>query len=295
MMYASCLNMQNTNRMVDLLAAKATDALLAEACLTPKPGLVDKRGSGSHHDMDLVLMTRSTESLLPSFRAMALAGWHRPIDITLREEIGRLGRTAEHHMMETTGGVNTHRGAIWAMGLLITALATCGGKARADVVCSLAAQLANIPDSASPKTFSNGLRASHRYHVPGAREEAQLGFPHVLHKALPQLTRSREDGASETAAQINALMAIMSSLGDTCVLSRGGLAALQFVQRGAQAVLAAGGYQHRTGRAKLAQLELRMLEAKISPGGAADLLAATLFLDQLPSINSLIQRTLWNE
>ncbi|HBW9586606.1 TPA: DUF1380 domain-containing protein [Klebsiella pneumoniae] len=129
--------------------------------------------------------------------------------------------------------------------------------------------------------FSKGLRASRRWQVPGAREEAQCGFPHITRLALPQLQHSRARGASEPQAQLDALMAIMTSLSDTCVLSRAGMAGLQAMQQGACEVLAAGGCASFAGRAALARLDAIMLALNASPGGAADLLAATLFLDRV--------------
>ena len=99
--------------------------------------------------------------------------------------------------------------------------------------------------------------------------------------ALPQLWLSREQGASEQEARIDALMAIMTSLSDTCVLSRGGLSSLKAMQQGAAEVLTRGGYRMPKGRAALAMLETRMLADRVSPGGAADLLAAALFLDRV--------------
>lgn len=130
-------------------------------------------------------------------------------------------------------------------------------------------------------SFSKGLRASRRWQVPGAREEAQRGFPHITALALPQLQQSRARGASEPQARLDALMAIMTSLSDTCVLSRAGMSGLQTMQQGAREVLAAGGCASVAGRAALARLDAQMLAHNASPGGAADLLAATLFLDRV--------------
>lgn len=263
-----------------LLAKQATQALLDEARLSPKPGLVDSRGSGAHQDLTLDLMERSAHSLTPAFQQLAIASWQRPVDSALRQEIGRIGREGERSMMQATQGVNTHRGAIWALGLLVSAVAMQAAKGDVYSTLSLAAQIARLPDHASPKVFSKGLRATQRYQVPGAREEAQQGFPHVITLALPQLWHSRQQGATEQEARIDALMAIMTSLSDTCVLSRGGLSALNAMQRGAAEVLANGGYQTPAGRLALAHLETRMLADHVSPGGAADLLAAALFLDR---------------
>lgn len=263
------------------LASLATQSLIDEARLSPKPGLVDSRGSGAHQDLTLALMERSAHSLTPTFYALALQSWQRPVDIALRQTVGRLGREGEAQMMVATGGVNTHRGAIWALGLLVSAAAMLDDDVDAQAIAQTAAELAQLPDSAAPKVFSKGLRATHRYRVPGAREEAQSGFPHIMRLALPQLRVSRRTGASESEAQLDALMAIMTSLSDTCVLSRAGLEGLQIMQHGARAVLAAGGCAQPQGRVALAALDKQMLALNASPGGAADLLAATLLLDRI--------------
>ncbi len=263
------------------LASLATQSLIDEARLSPKPGLVDSRGSGAHQDLTLALMERSARSLTPTFYSLALQSWQRPVDIALRQTVGRLGREGEAQMMAATGGVNTHRGAIWALGLLVSAAAMQRDNTDAQAIVQTAAELAKLPDSAAPKVFSKGLRATHRYRVSGAREEAQSGFPHIMSLALPQLRESRSMGASESEAQLDALMAIMTTLSDTCVLSRAGLEGLQVMQHGARAVLAAGGCAQPQGRAALAMLDKQMLRLNASPGGAADLLAATLLLDRI--------------
>jgi triphosphoribosyl-dephospho-CoA synthase MdcB len=262
------------------LANIARDCLIDEARLSPKPGLVDSRGNGAHHDLSLDLMERSAHSLTPTFLQLARHSWQRPADIALRETVGRLGREGEQQMMAATDGVNTHRGAIWALGLLVSAAAMLNGNASAQEIADSAALLARLPDSAAPKVFSKGLKATHQYRVPGAREEAQQAFPHVMKLALPQLLRSRQHGASESEARIDALMAIMTSLSDTCVLSRAGMTGLEAMRDGARAVLLAGGSSREAGRAALALLDAKMLTLNASPGGAADLLAATLFLDR---------------
>ncbi|AFJ48585.1 triphosphoribosyl-dephospho-CoA synthase [Shimwellia blattae] len=263
------------------LAARATASLIDEARLSPKPGLVDSRGNGAHRDLSLALMERSAHSLTPTFHQLALQSWLRPVDIALRETVGRLGREGERAMMQATGGVNTHRGAIWALGLLVSASAMLGAGASSHQVARRAAMLAQLPDSAAPRVFSNGLRATHRYRVPGAREEATSGFPHIMTRALPQLRQSRARGSRECEARLDALMAVMTSLSDTCVLNRAGMPGLEAMQNGARAVLAAGGCATVPGRQALARLDDRMLALNASPGGAADLLAATLFLDSI--------------
>lgn len=261
------------------LADRAVFALTDEARLSPKPGLVDARGSGAHTDMDLAMLEASAESLRPAFYEMALSGWGRAPDATLRRQIGAIGRAGEKAMLETTGGVNTHRGAIWALGLLVTAAAMHEGVAGIGDMTGSAARLARLDDTACPPTFSKGRYVTRRYRVPGAREEARRGFPHVTRLALPQLEKSRRQGSREDQARVDALLAVMTSLPDTCVLSRGGPNALRAMHAGAKSVLARGGIGRPEGKQAFESLEAVMLSANASPGGAADLLAAALFLD----------------
>lgn len=268
------------------LAGQAVDALLDEARLAPKPGLVDSRGQGAHTDLNLDLMCRSARALAPALAEMAGAARAAAAPtLALRESLGRIGREAEAAMMKTTQGINTHRGAIWAMGLLVAAAAIepfAPDEASPARTARLAAVIARLPDRHAPQVSGNkGERACRDFGVAGARGQAQAGFPQVIERGLPELQRSRSRGDSETASRLNALLAILSGLDDTCVLSRAGPAALRALQEDAAAVLAGGGVATLTGRRLLRQLDARALALNASPGGAADLLAATLFLDRL--------------
>ncbi len=265
------------------LADLAVQALVDEADLSPKPGLVDRRGSGAHSDLHLGLMHASAHALWPAFKAMAEAAQEiGEVGQPLRETLGQLGRDGEADMLRVTGGVNTHRGAIWALGLLSAAAALEADAPDARGVAATAARLARLSDRAAPHNpHSHGARVCRRYGVLGAREQAQHGFPAVIEHGLPQLLASRRAGAGEQNARLDALLAIMSSLTDTCVLHRAGLEGLTRMQAGARAVLEAGGAASLAGRRQLRLLDRDMLALNASPGGAADLLAATLFLDRL--------------
>ncbi|RQO68137.1 triphosphoribosyl-dephospho-CoA synthase MdcB [Aquitalea sp. FJL05] len=271
-------------QLASQLAALACQSLLDEARLSPKPGLVDSRGSGAHRDLTLALLCRSAHALQPAFFAMARAAWQQAPSPALRAQLGSLGRAGEQAMLQASGGVNTHRGAIWAIGLLVAAAAMDASQPQAVAVCQRAAALAKLPDHQRPAPPRNGELACQRYGVGGARGEAQQGFPHITRLALPALHASRACGDGEVNARLNALLAIMSRLDDTCLLSRGGMPGLTLVQSGAQAVLSAGGVATLPGRRRLYQLEKDMLAQRLSPGGAADLLAATLLLDRLPAM-----------
>ncbi|MQA52127.1 triphosphoribosyl-dephospho-CoA synthase [Pseudomonas piscis] len=268
--------------LAERLADLAVDALIDEADLSPKPALVDRRGNGAHSDLHLGLMHASALSLWPAFKDMAEAAQQLArIDLPLREALGRSGREGERAMLVTTGGVNTHRGAIWALGLLVAAAALEPGSRAAGSVAWRAARLALLEDRHAPRPLSHGAQVAQRYGVGGAREEAQQGFPAVLQWGLPQLRRSRARGHGEQNARLDALLAIMTRLADTCVLYRAGEAGLRAMQDGARAVLEAGGSASLAGRRRLHQLDLQLLTLNASPGGAADLLAACLLLDRI--------------
>lgn len=273
--------------LADQLADLAVEALIDEADLSPKPGLVDRRGSGAHGDMSLALMQASALALWPCLREMAEAGQrHGQISLALRAELGRIGRQGEQAMLATTGGVNTHRGAIWALGLLLAARALQPEALDARSLALRAGRIALLEDPAVPASGSrsHGNQVRQRYAASGAREQAQLGFPAVIDAGLPQLLRSRANGARETHARLDALLAIMAVLSDTCVLWRAGPEGLAALQRGAAAVLDAGGTASLAGRRALRTLDHHLLSLNASPGGAADLLAACLFLDKTGSL-----------
>ncbi|SAL34807.1 triphosphoribosyl-dephospho-CoA synthase [Caballeronia sordidicola] len=268
-----------------VLADLAVNALIDEACLTPKPALVDRRGSGAHRDLDLNTMLRSARALRPTFLALARASVNAEPSQRLREQLARIGREGEVAMLRATGGSNAHRGAIWIVGLLVAA-AAMNPASDPETLCSQAAAISRFEDRFAPSSIASthGACVIQRFGVAGARGQAAEGFPHVLHAGLPALRDSRSKGASENAARLDALAAIIATLDDTCLLHRGGRVALEAAQSGALEVLQAGGASQREGYAALLRLDRTLLELNASPGGAADLLAATLFLDTLACV-----------
>lgn len=273
-----------TLTLAERLADLAVDALIDEADLSPKPALVDRRGNGAHTDLHLGLMHASALSLWPAFKEMAQAAIEiGEVGLPLREALGRVGREGEQTMLATTNGVNTHRGAIWALGLLAAAAALEPESRGPGSVTLRAARLALFDDRYAPRPLSHGAQVARLYGARGAREEAQLGFPSVLQRALPQLKISRAAGHGEQNARLDALLAIMTQLSDTCVLYRAGEHGLHTMQLGAQAVLDAGGSASLAGRRRLHELDEQLIALNASPGGAADLLAACLFIDRIES------------
>ena len=262
------------------LAELARQALVAEAELTPKAGLVDRRGAGAHSDLSLELMQRSASAITPYFVAMGVAAQSMSFGHALRAEAAAIGRAAESAMLQVTGGSNSHKGAIWILGLLVTA-AGQGIESNPETIAKEAGLLACLPDSARPQLVSHGDMVRARYDVTGARGEAFAGFPHIVHIGLPALLAARKKGCTETNSRLSALLNIMARLDDTCVLYRGGEEGLAIVQKGASDILFAGGPGNGAGDQAMLQLDHELLIRNISPGGSADLLAATLFLDAL--------------
>jgi triphosphoribosyl-dephospho-CoA synthase len=262
----------------DELAKLATQALIAEAELTPKPGLVDRRGPGAHADLSLDLLRRSAMALKPYFSAMAYSSVERTIEPTLRQELAMIGRDAERAMYEATGGSNAHKGAIWVLGLLVAAAVRENGQ-NARAISKAAGAIARLPVRAQPAAPTHGEIARLRYGVAGARGEACNNFPHIVKLGLPVLRGQRAAGFCEQICRLDALFSIMARLDDTCVLHRGGAEALHAVKSGASAVLAAGGSSTDRGRKRMRVLDDELIARNVSPGGSADLLAATIFLD----------------
>lgn len=263
------------------LAEQAVAALIQEAELTPKPGLVDCNNAGSHTDMDVDLLRLSASALYPAFHDMAQAAFCKQPCQELREELARIGRRGEQMMLQATGGVNTHKGAIWALGLLIAGAAMLPQGVSIEEVANKAGEIASFADRWAPVGETNGSRMRKRFGIGGAGEEAKKGFPHVMLVALPTLWEAREKGNPEDLARIDALVMLISRIDDTCILHRGGMEALFIAKKMSQAVMDAGGTSTREGMQLLRHMDKELLVRRASPGGSADLLAAALFLDTL--------------
>ncbi|MFD8863095.1 triphosphoribosyl-dephospho-CoA synthase [Streptomyces sp. NPDC059590] len=269
----------------DALARAAVRALVAQAELTPKPGLADARDLQARSTgTDLLALRWSAKALAPAFAAMAAAA-RRPGTPAraLREELGAIGRGAEWTMSRACGGpaAGPHRGALWVTGLLVAAAALEPGAPPRELPAT-AKRIAAHPDRRAPRRPSPGSHVSATYGAAGARGEARAGFPHVR-RALDALSRARGAGATEPQARLDALVTVMSTLQDTGPLYRAGPPGLRRVQDGAHAVLEAGGAATAEGTAALAALDAELRELGVAPRGSAAVLAGALFLDGLPA------------
>lgn len=263
------------------IGRKAVRALHAELVLYPKPGLVSPVDSGAHADMDARTFLRSLFALRHYFVRIAAAGQAgAPFP-----QLQALGIAAERRMLAATGGVNTHRGAIFSVGLLAAAAGWRLGRGLAVDGAGLAATIVELWGdalaAAQSSATANGARAVRRYGVRGARDEALDGFPSLVDIALPALAQARDAGV--IPARMQALFAVMAHLDDTNLLHRGGRAGLEFVRGQARLFLARGGVFAADWHVFAQALHQECVARNLSPGGAADMLAAACFVESLTS------------
>lgn len=268
------------------IARCAVASLHAELVLHPKPGMVSPCDSGAHTDMDAVTFMRSLFALRHYFVAIADAGTRRAPFAELRA----LGIAAEARMLGATAGANTHRGAIFALGLLSAAIALvrASGQVATDAQLQSALRVWRgglIAAAAAPEGEpSHGRLVALRYRTGGARDEAVRGFPAVFGIGLPALRQALRRGADPERAQLQALFALLANVSDTNVLYRGGTAALAYVQRTANDFLLQGGVFERRWRQRAEAMHRTCCALRLSPGGCADLLSASLFVHRVQTL-----------
>lgn len=269
------------------LAAQAARALLYEVCTTPKPGLVDRANNGSHRDMDLFTFLDSTAALAPYFEEAVTLGQETanlPPEETFRR-LRQAGMAGERAMFRATGGINTHKGAVFSLGTLCAAagrlwkpegpcrdaralLKTCGDMARSAVRADFAAMEQGGADTA-------GRRFYLQYGLRGIRGEVADGLPSVLEIGLPTLEQEMEKGATLEQAGARTLCALMARVTDTNLLSRGGEEGSRWAREQAEALCRK---EDGPSMKELEQLDQDFIARNLSPGGCADLLAITYFL-----------------
>ncbi|MGU3362746.1 triphosphoribosyl-dephospho-CoA synthase MdcB [Methylobacterium sp. M6A4_1b] len=261
----------------DRIARLATQCLRLELATYPKPGLVSHVDCGSHSDMDADTFRASASALEPFFADLAAAGSTGAAMAELR----RIGLAAEAAMRAATGGVNTHRGAIFGLGLLSAAAGALGpcpaaGSLGAHVREHYADAILDGPEL----LHAPGARARRRHGVGGAPAEAAAGFPTLYAIGLPALRRARARRPEPPeAARVEACLALIARLEDTNLLHRGGSEGFAFARARAARLLAEGGVARDDWFARAEALHRAFVARRLSPGGAADLLAMTLFVD----------------
>ena len=265
----------------------ATLSLYDELALAPKPGLVTFNDSGSHTDMDAATFMRSLFALRHFFARSAAAGANG----AAFSELERLGIAAEQRMLVATGGVNTHRGAIFTLGLLCASVGAAAARLRSPP----ADAPAHVPSAATnrPRLDAALLRATLLAHwgsalrtraQRGAGMEAAAGFPTLFDCAAPALSAARQQGWSERDAHLQTLFQVMAVLDDTNLIHRGGPAGLRFAQAAARDFLGAGGVQRPDALQHAASIHHAFVARRLSPGGSADLLAGACLIERFGAL-----------
>lgn len=267
-----------------IIAHLATQALQAELDTTPKPGLVDKDSNGAHRDMDYALMQRSIDTLHPYFVKLALLGCADalPTHASIRD----IGIEAERAMLSATNGVNTHKGALFSMGLAVVAAAH--EKNTDSLQTTIKALAASFPDTngthgSKAKLLSKGTTA-----IKGALDNAREGYEMLFAEWLPFYIERRKEHDAHTLHKT--LLRIMCDLDDTNVIYRTDLATAEEVKQEARALLDSFSKAH-TAEDKEKRIAAELLALKdmdkrytarnISPGGAADMLSLTIFIGSI--------------
>lgn len=286
-----------------IIAHLATQALQAELDTTPKPGLVDKDNNGAHRDMDYALMQRSIHTLHPYFVQLALLGFADtlPSHTSIRD----IGIEAERAMLAATNGVNTHKGALFSMGLVVVAAAHEERKIAAneeqilkernggeDVLVSLQTTIkalaASFPDTNGTHGSKAKLLSKGTTTIKGALDNAREGYEMLFAEWLPFYIERRKEHDAHTLHKT--LLRIMCDLDDTNVIYRTDLATAEEVKQEARALLDSFSKAH-TAEDKEKRIAAELLALKdmdkrytarnISPGGAADMLSLTIFIGSI--------------
>lgn len=252
-----------------IIAHLATQALQAELDTTPKPGLVDKDNNGAHRDMDYALMQRSIDTLHPYFVQLARLGFADtlPTHTAIRD----IGIEAERAMLAATNGVNTHKGALFSMGLAVVAAAH--EKDTDSLQTTIKALAASFPDTngthgSKAKLLSKGTTA-----IKGALDNAREGYEMLFAEWLPFYIERRKEYDAYTPHKT--LLRIMCDLDDTNVIYRTDLATAEEVKQEARALL------DSFSKAALKDMDRHYTARNISPGGAADMLSLTIFIGSI--------------
>ncbi|BBQ82258.1 MULTISPECIES: triphosphoribosyl-dephospho-CoA synthase CitG [Enterobacteriaceae] len=257
-------------RNVDV-PALAEEALWQELDLTPKPGLVDKYNNGAHRDMDHALFVRSIAAITPWFTRFAELGdkhAHRPAGEQLRM-IRPMGIACEQAMYAATGGVNTHKGGIFALGLLCFAAGRLGEvnpQRLCREVSDICRGLVERELASRSSLATAGERQFHQFGLTGARGEAESGFA-TVRKALSGWNRRHLHAL---------LLRLMAVNPDSNLVSRGGMNGLRYVQDYAHDLLENGWDE-----GALIAMDNALITRNLSPGGSADLLSVGWVLSKV--------------
>ncbi len=261
------------------IARLAAAALVEEVYTTPKPGLVDLNNTGAHRDMTVQTFLYSAAALQPYFREMAERGRTLPQE-DLLPALRACGIRGEAAMFKATGGVNTHKGALFSLGILCG----CAGRylalersPKAEDLCALAADLTRgiCARELGTDEKTNGQGVFRKYGARGIRGEAESGFASVQRYSLPRFRQELKQGTDYGEAAVKALLSLIAHVPDTTVLHR------RNEETAAWAASEAARCLENYREEAVLELDRAFIRENVSHGGCADLLAVTIFLHRL--------------
>ncbi len=276
------------NESGTLISDLAVSSLINEVNTTPKPGLVDQNNNGSHRDMTMDTFVKSARALRPYFEQCFHIG-RNTADTPVEETFNQLrsaGQSAELAMYTATNGINTHKGAIYSFGILCGALGRIYPFSKSqptlETITDLCAALgrcalADFNEDAS----TAGMQYYHSHGISGVRGEAASGFRSVIQYALPAFDEARSLGHSSEIAGRTALIHLIANVKDTALYHRGGEFGAAYAATYARSLLTSSPIPTEE---QLKAMDTDFTLRNLSPGGCADLLAVTYFLDDIRKI-----------
>ncbi len=284
--------MNNLHKFCEYVSELCIKSILYEVSATPKPGLVDRNNCGAHKDMDFFTFLNSSSALTQIFYKCALEGYKLIGDSFegLLSKIRPIGIDGESKMLRATGGVNTHKGIIFSLGIIAAAAGSIYRDTQEQVISSesICDRVIEMTKGISKRELEvTGLKRKltygemlyKKYGIKGIRGEVESGFMTVRKASLPiikELMKDKNHHLNDVLVQT--LLHLISHTEDSNVLGRHDINTLEFVKSEATKALKMGGIFTEEGRVFLESMDKSFIQKNISPGGSADLLAVTLIL-----------------
>lgn len=269
----------------ETIASLAVKALLYEVSVSPKPGLVDRFNNGSHSDMTFYSFVDSAVVLYPYFKNAFVLGLSEQSFAECFKKLRELGKQAEKTMFDATKGINTHKGAVFSLG--IVCCATAWAKRTGNSVFQCCSELtAGIIDSdfnnlSTENCTTAGQKLFLEYGLTGVRGELESGLPSVECYGLPVLEKLLSEGKSIDEAGSNALLSLIANTYDTNMINRGGLDKSMQIKKKVEKLISKGFVT----KSEIQKLDNVFIKDHLSPGGCADLLAICFFVHFLKDIS----------
>lgn len=290
----------NKQGMPKLISTFALEALLYEASLYPKPGLVDPKSSGAHADMNYSTFIDSSTALAPFFTEYVDLGVnHDDSPFALFEKVRTLGQQAETVMLRKTKGINTHKGANFSFALLLSATGKMMNDKHLKIpftkqdtadIFNYVKQMTDgllskdFVDLTHKKHLSYGEKLYLEHGIVGIRGEAELGYPTLKERALPFLREHYKH--DQRTLFLILLLHLMATIEDSNLINRGGIDAWRNVQKQAAKLLQT--FSVNSSEKELEQalilFDQQLIEENLSPGGSADLIALSFFFGRLEGL-----------